>query len=145
MWQTEAQLHIWSPEVYQAVDFPITVSRKVRSATVDSILDSHDTNRLDVLRRYLHFDFDVEIGLREIGWGLLDSFKPKSKPAQIRARNDSGKPVPPDRAQFCFTCCAERINWPTCETRDLQNEAEEEVCTESPTGRNYKGSMTNDS
>ncbi|KAH8896630.1 hypothetical protein GQ53DRAFT_680298, partial [Thozetella sp. PMI_491] len=128
--QTEAQLHLWTPEIYGMMNVPITVSRELDAGEIDRILDSRDPpSRRDThtLRRVLHFDFDIETRLREIGWRFLDAFRPSSQPAEIRARNDAGRPLPPDRATFCISCCAENIHWPERETRNLQNEAEEQI------------------
>ncbi len=92
--QTEAQLFLWTPEIYASVNIPITVSREVDTAEVDYILNSRSPTRrdMDLLERYVHFDFDVEMRLREIGWRFWDAFKPSTQPAEIRARNDSGRP-----------------------------------------------------
>ncbi|KAK3385942.1 hypothetical protein B0H63DRAFT_189659 [Podospora didyma] len=125
--QTEAQLHLWTPEIYESLNCPLTVTREVDGAVIDDILNHEPSYGSSELRRYLHFDFDVEVRLREIGRGFWGMFKSSSKPPEIRARNDSGKPLPPDRSQLCVTCCAERISWPRHETRDLQSEAEEQI------------------
>ncbi|KAK0713411.1 hypothetical protein B0T26DRAFT_804227 [Lasiosphaeria miniovina] len=125
--QTEAQLHLWTPEIYESMNCPITVTREVDAELIDHILSQDPSYGHYELRRYLHFDFDVEVRLREIGRGFWGMFKSASQPAEIRARNDSGRPLPPDRSKFCVTCCIERINWPQHETRDLQCEAEEQM------------------
>ncbi|KAK4450571.1 hypothetical protein QBC34DRAFT_76480 [Podospora aff. communis PSN243] len=124
--QTEAQLHLWTPEIYQNINYPLTVAREVDAEEIDSILSRGPMWGLSDLRRYLHFDFDVEVRLREIGWGFWRLFKSSSKPAEIRAKNDWGKPLPPDKSKFCVSCCIDRIHWPRFETRDLQVEAEKQ-------------------
>jgi hypothetical protein len=78
------------------------------------------------LRPLLHFDFEIETQIRELGWGW-NFFKRSSKPAELRAQTDSGQQLPMDKISFCVTCCAEKINWPRYQTRNLQAEAEEEV------------------
>ncbi|KAK3317539.1 hypothetical protein B0T19DRAFT_293470 [Cercophora scortea] len=130
--QTEAQLHLWTPEIYESITCPTTIIREVDAEEIDRILSRKPSYGIYELRRYLHFDFDVEVRLREIGWGFWGLFKSGSQPPEIRARNDSGRPLPPDKAKFCVTCCTERINWPQYETRDLQREAEEQVSTPPP-------------
>ena len=127
--QTEAQLHLWTPEIYENLNCPLTITREVDADEIDDILNKKGSPSFGrhVLRKYLHFDIDVEVRLREIGWGFWGMFKSSSDPPEIRARNDSGKPLPPDRSTFCVTCCTERVNWPQFETRDLQTEAEEQV------------------
>ncbi|KAK0624179.1 hypothetical protein B0T14DRAFT_602581 [Immersiella caudata] len=124
--QTEAQLHLWSPEIYHTIDYPLTIAREVDAEEIDAILNQGPSCGLSELRRYLHFDFDVEVRLREIGWGFWRLFKSSSKPAEIRAKNDWGKPLPPDKSKFCVSCCIDRIHWPRFETRDLQVEAEKQ-------------------
>jgi hypothetical protein len=135
--QTEAQLHLWTPEIYEAMNCAITVTREVDADRVDYLLDAPARNpsnsraiasAVHELKRMLHFDFEVDVCLREIGWGWKSFFRSATVPPEIRARNDSGKPLPPDRAGFCVACCVEKINWPRWETRNLQNEAEEQVC-----------------
>ncbi|KAK4176667.1 hypothetical protein QBC36DRAFT_387288 [Triangularia setosa] len=130
--QTEAQLHLWTPEIYENMTCPVTLKREVDAALIDSILKANkrgpkNDDGLRELRRYLHFDFDVEIRLREIGWGFMGMFRSSSQPPEIRARNDSGKPLCPDRAKFCVSCCTSKIVWPKYETRDLQSEAEDQI------------------
>ena len=127
--QTEAQLHLWTPEIYENMTCPLTVTREVDAGIIDHILRRRQptSEGLHELRRYLHFDFDVEIRLREIGWGFMSLFRSSSQPPEIRARNDSGKPLNPDRSRFCVSCCTSKIVWPKYETRDLQSEAEEQV------------------
>ncbi|KAK0661705.1 hypothetical protein QBC41DRAFT_382445 [Cercophora samala] len=130
--QTEAQLHLWTPEIYENMTCPVTVKREVDAALIDGILKankrgSRNEDGLRELRRYLHFDFDVEVRLREIGWGFMGMFRSTSQPPEIRARNDSGKPLCPDRAKFCVSCCTSKIVWPKYETRDLQSEAEDQI------------------
>ncbi|KAK0610095.1 hypothetical protein B0T17DRAFT_512396 [Bombardia bombarda] len=125
--QTEAQLHLWTPEIYESMSCPLTITREVDVDEIERILRQAPLHGLSPLRRYLHFDFDVDVRLREIGWGFWGIFKSASQPAEIRARNDSGKPLVPDRVKFCVTCCTDRISWPQYETRDLQCEAEERV------------------
>ncbi|KAK3312984.1 hypothetical protein B0H66DRAFT_569315 [Apodospora peruviana] len=126
--QTEAQLHLWTPEIYENINCPLTITREVDAEEIDHILNNGASSfGRHILRRYLHFDFDMEIRLREIGWGFWGLFKSSSEPAEIRARNDSGRPLAPDRSSFCVTCCTERISWPQFETRDLQTEAEEQI------------------
>ncbi|KAK5662641.1 hypothetical protein OQA88_8556 [Cercophora sp. LCS_1] len=125
--QTEAQLHLWTPEIYDNINYPLTITREVDADIIDNLLNQDTSYSVQELRRYLHFDFDVEVRLREIGWGFWGLFKSSSQPPEIRARNDSGKPLPPDRSKFCVSCCLERINWPRYETRDLQVEAEEQT------------------
>ncbi|KAK3376360.1 hypothetical protein B0T24DRAFT_618521 [Lasiosphaeria ovina] len=125
--QTEAQLHLWTPEIYESMNCPITVTREVDAELIDHILSQDPSYGHYELRRYLHFDFDVEVRLREIGRGFWGMFKSASQPPEIRARNDPGRPLPPDQSKFCVTCCVERINWPQHETRDLQCEAEEQM------------------
>lgn len=132
--QTEAQLHLWTPEIYENLNSPLTITREVNAEEIDEILAGKKWSSSygrHVLRKYLHFDFDVEVRLREIGWGFWNLFKSSSKPPEIRAKNDHGKPLPPDKIHFCVTCCTERVNWPQFETRDLQTEAEEQVCRAS--------------
>ncbi|KAK0710507.1 hypothetical protein B0T21DRAFT_427777 [Apiosordaria backusii] len=129
---TEAQLHLWTPEIYENMTCPVTVKREVDTALIDSILKSNKKGHKNEegpreLRRYLHFDFDVEVRLREIGWGFMGLFRSPSQPPEIRARNDSGKPLCPDRAKFCVSCCTSKIVWPKYETRDLQSEAEDQI------------------
>ncbi|KAK4675136.1 hypothetical protein QC764_500975 [Podospora pseudoanserina] len=130
--QTEAQLHLWTPEIYENMTCPVTVNREVDAALIDSILKVNkkgwrNEDGLRELRRYLHFDFDVEVRLREIGWGFMGMFRSTSQPPEIRARNDSGKPLCPDRTEFCVSCCTSKIVWPKYETRDLQSEAEDQI------------------
>ncbi|KAK4207544.1 hypothetical protein QBC37DRAFT_355104 [Rhypophila decipiens] len=127
--QTEAQLHLWTPEIYENLNSPLTVTREVSADEIDDILNGNGASSYGrhVLRKYLHFDFDVEVRLREIGRGFLNLFKSSSKPPEIRAKSEHGKPLPTDKFQFCVTCCTERINWPQFETRDLQTEAEEQT------------------
>ncbi|KAK4195999.1 hypothetical protein QBC40DRAFT_235299 [Triangularia verruculosa] len=130
--QTEAQLHLWTPEIYENMTCPVTVKREVDAELIDGILraskrGSKNEDGLRELRRYLHFDFDVEVRLREIGWGFMGMFRSSSQPPEIRARNDSGKPLCPDRAKFCVSCCTSKIVWPKYETRDLQSEAEDQI------------------
>lgn len=127
--QTQAQLHLWTPEIYENINHPLTIAREVDAESIDELMLQKDSpHALRELRRYLHFDFDVEIRLREIGWSFWGMFKSSSKPPELRAKNDSGKPLPVDRSKFCVSCCLERVNWPRYETRDLQGEAEEQVC-----------------
>ncbi|KAK3936708.1 hypothetical protein QBC46DRAFT_418382, partial [Diplogelasinospora grovesii] len=122
--QTEAQLHLWTPEIYESMNCPITVTREVCADEIDKILQLESSWGLQELRKYLHFDFDVEVRLREIGWGFWGLFKSTSQPPEIRARNDAGRPLQADKMKFCVACCPERINWPRYETRCLQTEAE---------------------
>jgi hypothetical protein len=126
--QTQAQLHLWTPEIYQNMNCPLTVIRIVDADLVDRILADRTLRGLEVLKRWLHFDFDVETRLREIGWGLKGLFRSASKPPEIRAKDDSGKPLSPDRVRVCISCCAEDVNWPRFETRDLQAEVQDQVC-----------------
>ncbi|KAK4160282.1 hypothetical protein QBC43DRAFT_373207 [Cladorrhinum sp. PSN259] len=125
--QTEAQLHLWTPEIYETMTCPLTVTREVDAENIDHILRHQTSDGLHELRRHLHFDFDVEVRLREIGWGFMSLFRSSSQPPEIRAQNDSGKPLHPDRSKFCVSCCTSRIFWPKYETRDLQSEAEEQI------------------
>ena len=145
--QTEAQLYLWTPEIYECISIPITINREVDTREIDDILGGGGgatTRRdTDLLQRYLHFDFDVETRLREIGWRLRDLFKPAAEPAEIRARSDAGTPLVPDRSRFCVSCCAEGINWPEHETRDLQGEAEQQIVAHGyvrklPTAEEYE-------
>jgi len=125
--QTEAQLHLWTPEIYENINYPLTITREVDAEIIDEVLSRGPMCGLSDLRRYLHFDFDVEVGLREIRSGFWSLFKSSSKPAEIRAKSDWGKPLRPDKSKFCVSCCIDRIHWPRYETRDLQVEAEEQV------------------
>lgn len=125
--QTQAQLHMWTPEIYQNRNCVHTITREVDAAAVDALLARRTMRGLAELRRLLHFDLDVEVRLREIGWGLWGRLRPVSKPAEIRAKDDAGRPLPADRARICITCCPESINWPERETRDLQAEVEDQV------------------
>ncbi|KAK0648386.1 hypothetical protein B0T16DRAFT_444453, partial [Cercophora newfieldiana] len=122
--QTEAQLHLWTPEIYENINYPLTIAREVDAEEIDNILNRGPMCGLSELRRYLHFDFDVEVRLREIGWGFWSLFKSSSKPPEVRAKNDFGKPLASDKSKFCVSCCIHRIHWPRFETRDLQVEAE---------------------
>ncbi|OAA68273.1 hypothetical protein SPI_00468 [Niveomyces insectorum RCEF 264] len=116
-WQTEASLRLWTPEIYSRFRCPITVMREVPVATIDAL------RRLDDVRPYLHFDFEVDTQLRVLGCGF-NFFKSATKPAELRAQTDTGQPLPPDHVRFCVTCCAENISWPLYPTRNLQAEAE---------------------
>ncbi len=118
--QTEASLHLWTPEIYGSFSRVFTVVRQVSAAEIDNLRKPRH------LRPYLHFDFEVETQLRELGWGW-NFFKRSSKPAELRVQTDSGHQLPTDKIRFCVTCCAENINWPKYQTRDLQAEAEQEV------------------
>jgi len=119
-WQTEASLKLWTPEIYESFSCPITVIRDVPVDKLDQLRGSRH------IRPCLHFDFEVQTVLRELGWGW-NFFKSSSKPAELRAQTDSGHQLPVDRIRFCVMCCAERVSWPRHETRNLQAEAEENV------------------
>ncbi|KAK4183134.1 hypothetical protein QBC35DRAFT_535960 [Podospora australis] len=59
--ETEAQLHLWTPEIYKSMTCPLMVKREVDAALVDAILRRQSASGLHTLRHYLHFDFDVEV------------------------------------------------------------------------------------
>jgi hypothetical protein len=121
-------LHLWTPEVYQALNCPITIVRKVDAEEVDRILEYGPRWNLSILHRYLHFDFGVEVRVREIGHGMFDILMPNTtKPAEVRAKDDFGKLMPADTSVFCLSPCLDRMHWPRFETRNLQQEAEEQV------------------
>ncbi|KAK0724965.1 hypothetical protein B0H67DRAFT_641442 [Lasiosphaeris hirsuta] len=105
-------LHLWTPEIYENINSPLTVTREVDAAVIDGIMRRRRSYGMRELRRYLHFDFYVEVRLREIGWGFWGMFKSSSQPQEIRAKNDSGKPLALDRMRFCVECCVKRIRWP---------------------------------
>lgn len=124
-WQTNLELHMWTPEIYQSVDLPITIVRLVKVRKIRSILDQDvDQNQKDErLQPYLHFDFEVDARVRELGhW--VNFFKRASKPPDIRVKGDSGTPLPSDRTAFCVICQPDRIVWPKRETLNLQKAAE---------------------
>jgi hypothetical protein len=120
-WQTCLNLHVWAPEVYQSVSFPVTV---MRSYTVDEWENSK--------RWKCHFDFEVEIFLRSMGHAGK-YLQPKARPADERFIKDAGKPLPnPDRFAFCISCSKDDFdNLPDVPTVDLQQVTKDQIKTVS--------------
>jgi len=123
-WQVEATPHLWVPEIYESVNFPITVTRIIsRDKIAEMMHMSHEKQPL------MHFDFVLTTRLRELGWSLRDKLLPwrPRRPAEIRAKTDSGYPLGTEKVIFCITACPQGIKWPGAPTRSLQRSAEEGV------------------
>lgn len=121
---------MWTPEIYQSVTLPITVVRLVEVEKITSILpldvdpDTKINQNLNVKRLlpYLHFDFEVDARVRELG-RCVNFFKRASKPPDMRVKSDYGAPLPSDRTAFCVMCEPGEIVWPSRETLNLQEAA----------------------
>jgi len=120
-WEVNLKLGYWAPEVYESFTRQVTVIRNVPVRKINQHLD---------YQPYLHFDFKVAAGVRELGhgWNRRGILSMPLDPAELRARRDRGKLcMPPDRTRFCVSICDDVIDWPESKTRNLQLEADAEV------------------
>ena len=94
-------------------------------------------DRLKSLKRHLHFDFEVDVCLRELGHGW-NSFTFGNPAPEKRLNADSGALLPPESFSFCVSCDPMDIGhgvnqgWPTHKTiilRDLVAKICEDVST----------------
>jgi hypothetical protein len=130
-WEVNLKLGYWAPEIYESFTRGVTVIREV---PVSKIPFKERDGRVYYngepadIAKYLHFDFAVVTRLRHLRLGLRDLLPSAwSRPAELRARSDTGALLAPDRATFCISCCKEMIDWPKRRTRDRQKEADDEV------------------
>jgi len=116
-WQRDADVNAWTPEIYQSTSFPITVTRKVSVQNVHEALARNDTH---FLQKCLHFDFKLEVELRELGHRFKDLLSPLDKPPDMRLKRDAGELLRPEYWAFCINCLPGHVgnNWPTYMTRD---------------------------
>jgi hypothetical protein len=124
--QTEAQAHLWKPEIYETLLFPVTIIRIVSVEEINRV--QSDSCSSDMVR-YLHFDFVVKTRLRELGRRWKDLFRRPTKPAEARIKETFGSPLPSDKIKFCVWICAASIprGWPYFPTRDMQEEVKAKV------------------
>lgn len=134
-WQTCPDIHIWTPELYQSISFPITVTRILRVGDVERWMKQEDeTNDLmSSLKKSLHFDFEIETRIRELGH-CINFFKRSSEPVDIRAKSDTGVPPHSELFAFCLFCDPKEIkyhkaedspswDWPKHDTLNMQKSA----------------------
>ena len=118
-WQTELTLHMWTPEVYESVALNVTVARVL---TVDEVKTLRANNDHGTMRKYLRFDFDVKVRVRELDhtWSsLFKSTLMSSRPADVRIQSDTGEALPADPTAFSIICEESDIDWPPHETYPL--------------------------
>jgi hypothetical protein len=130
-WQTEAEAHLWTPEIYESYTAPITVTRIIPANPIDKFnpgMDDLAWKWWAIAQQYLHFDFVVIARLRELGgkWKKPIVFH-ASRPAEVRTKKDFGYPIKRDRVTFCLSACPAKINWPERRTIQRQKEAKKEV------------------
>ncbi|KAF2260361.1 hypothetical protein CC78DRAFT_571266 [Lojkania enalia] len=132
-WQTQWDTHMWVPEVYQSFKMPVTITREVpRDDLYKIVVEDH--NLFEKQLRYLHFDFEVEARVRELGWGS-NIFTRAGKPPDTRAKHDSGQPLGSDMSAFCLYCTFSDFDiWPTKETQDWEKAATAWVKEEMESG-----------
>lgn len=114
-WQTTLGTCAWTPEIYQSISWPVTITRFVKVIGIED--DPHRQKKL------LHFDFEVDARVRELSH-CHNFFKRASKPPDLRSKGDSGHPLRSDLSAFCISCTNTPKMWPERETIPLQNAAE---------------------
>lgn len=121
-WQTQWDTHMWVPEIYQGLKMPISITREVPQEELYRIVGENHKG-YDKQLSYLHFDFEVEARVRELGYGS-NFFRRGSKPPDIRAKHDSGQPIGSDMSAFCLYCTFSNFErWPTKPTQDFDQAA----------------------
>jgi hypothetical protein len=112
-WQTVTEAHMWTPEVYQSVTFPVSI---IRVFPVDQIEQAKHGSEM---RKYLQFDFDVKVRVRELDCTWTSLIKGRGKPADIRRQSDTGMAQPADLTAFSIICKDRELYWPRKATYDI--------------------------
>jgi hypothetical protein len=113
-WQTVTEAPTWTPEVYQSVTLRFTI---IRVLTVDQIKQAKHDNEM---RKYLQFDFDVKVRVRELDCTWTSLFKGRGKPADVRRKCDTGMAQPADQTAFSIICTDGELHWPRKATYDIE-------------------------
>lgn len=98
-WQINLNTGLWTPEVYEVMSWPITITRIIPCNSIEALHDSHERQKRQ--KRLCHFDFEVEVWVRELGH-CLNPLKWSTKPPELRRKRDTGLVQPPDITPFCL-------------------------------------------
>ncbi|KAF2402558.1 hypothetical protein EJ06DRAFT_345557 [Trichodelitschia bisporula] len=119
-WQTNIGRSLWTPDLYQCISLPVTITRVVEVGKIEELFRKGRHRELD---RYLHFDFTAEVRVRELG-RCVNFFTRSAVPPDIRFKKDSGEPLPADLYAFCVACRGDdRTLWPRFRTPNLRQVA----------------------
>lgn len=119
LWTTELRSgqRDWAANMHESTSFPVSVTRIISQKHYRYLERHHHS----ALYRLLHFDFEVEVRLRQLGH-RLHIFDSSSKPPGERFKKDYGDPMPSEHFAFCV-CCAPRQAepWPEEETINVSD------------------------